>query len=750
MKENLRAMFPILGLVGLMLVVFWPVLTGGAFLNTGVIYSDMWLFNYPLKDLYREFLVEGRLPFWTNLVGNGYPVFAEGQVGALYPVHLILFRFFPTLLAFNLNIFLHFVLAAVFTFAFCRISLKLSNQASFLAGMVYSLSGFFITHIHQINILMVVSYFPLVLLLLERLVSTKRAVWAFVLALVVALQILAGHIEMFYYSSVLGFGFFIFVAFFFAEGTSSRKGKSYLPLILFGVAFVLGVGICVAQILPTAELTKFSQRAEGLSLESASSTVWPLNTLQLFVNPRAWDLYRTEPGYHPLTSETVNIMALYGYIGIVPLLLACLAIAARRERFVILFTIFLIGAFAYGFGRSTQLFAILWEIVPGLKFFRYPVKIMFFIEFCLAILAGFGMDWVSDKILDKKVSPKAVLAVSMVFLGVVFADLYANNLVRSREIVPGKEWLEAPEVVKLLREKGLSRDYDYRVYTHGTNNLDYQQARKFEMQQQFKNILHVDFNVIHQIPMNREWFVLFLERQTKLNEERTSLDVEKGELGLSEEFKKSLALQSVRYLIADLPIEDPDLVLLDKVAFSQEVDHYAYLMGAGGPTTVTVPAKAVYVYEYKDAYPRALFVSSSRVADEGDDVLGMVMSKDFDPRKEVILEEDVEVEGLGEGSGKAEVIKDQEVEVEVSVEADSPGFLLVSDTYYPGWRAEIDGKPTEIYRVNYAFRAVPVKVGKHLVKFSYSPTNWRVGVWISGISLVIVIVGLGYTLVRRK
>src|SRR3989337_2663839 len=210
-RPIVRTVLPIIILLLLMLVVFWPLLSGGVYLNTGVIYSDLWLFNYPLKDWYRELLVLGKLPFWTSLVGNGYPVFAEGQIGALYPFHLLLFRILPTFLAFNINLILHFFLTAVFTYLFARVSLRLSRPAALLAAIVYSLSGFFITHTHQINILMVVSYLPLIFLLIERFITTKRIMWSFVLAIVIALQILAGHIEMFYYTSLLGAAFFVVV-----------------------------------------------------------------------------------------------------------------------------------------------------------------------------------------------------------------------------------------------------------------------------------------------------------------------------------------------------------------------------------------------------------------------------------------------------------------------------------------------------------------------------------------------------------
>lgn len=748
MNKRIFKFLPFVGLLLIFVVIFWPLLTGGAFLNTGVIYSDMWLFNYPLKDWYRELLLDGRLPFWTNLVGNGYPVFAEGQIGALYPWHLILFRLFPTLLAFNLNIFIHFFLAAAFTYSFASVSLKLSKPASVMAALIYSLSGFFVTHIHQINILMVIAYLPLILLSIERFIFRKRSVWIFILSIVFALQILAGHIEMFYYTSLLAFGWFVVLAFLLRGGKKIKRKTQIITISLFVFAFVMAVGINVVQILPTWELNSFSQRAEGLSIETASATVWPLNTLSLFVNPKAYDLYRTEPGYHPLTSTTTNIMALYGYVGLVPLLLILLAVVFWRKKYVVVFFVFLVLSFLYGLGRSTQLFTILWEVVPGLKFFRYPVKIMFFIEFCLAILAAFGLDFVRRKLDEKKVASTVITVVSLIIVSLVFIDLYANNVVRTRIIIPGKEWLAAPEAVNFLEEN--MDETSQRVYSHGTNNLDYQAARRYEMQLQFKNLLHVDHNVLYRVPENREWFVLFLGRQTNLNKQRTSLDTERGVLGLNNEFKKSLALQNVRYLVADLPIEDSDLTLVKEIPFSETVDHYAYVLGSEGPVTITVPATATYIYEM-ETYPRLMFTSSAKVIKDEDEVLDYVLSSVFDPTSEVVLEEDVNLPVSGEvNAKKLEITRYEEGGVEISIDVDNDGFLVMHDTFYPGWEAQVDGASVEIYRANYTFRAIPVKAGKHNITFIYKPTNWDIGLAVSGISLLIVFAGLGFTLIKKK
>jgi len=603
---------------------------------------------------------------------------------------------------------------------------------------------------------LVSAYLPLILLCIERLVATQRHKWVFGLAILEALQILAGYIEFFYYTVLLGFLMLLGLVFFFPDpGMKKRKAKPLRLVVLFFLALLMAAGISMAQLLPTWELTELSQRAEGLGLETASATVWPLQTLSLFVNPFSYDLYRSEPGYHPSVSTTVNIQALYGYVGILPLVFAVFAIfSQRRKRFVLLFSILLLGAFAYGLGRSTQIFSILWETLPGLKFFRYPVKILFFIDFALAILAGFGFDGLIDLVAkrsgDQHQAKRMVLMAGVIIMAVVFADLFFNNVLRVRTLDADKDWFSLPPVAEFL-QKALAGG-EYRYYTHGTNNIDYQLARNVGMQREFQNILPVDFNLIYRIPSNREWFALFLERQDKLNQERTMIDAERGVLNLSPTFKKALALQSVRYLVADLPIEDPDLKSVQEIPYSQDVGHSVYLSGEQGPQTVVVPARATHVYEYSEAYPRVLFVSSSRTVDSSHSELVEVLSQDFDPRKEVLLDKGTPaISGTtGDGQGSATIIKDEETSMDITVDADSAGYLVLSDTYYPGWHAEIDGTAAPIYRANYAFRAVPVQSGEHRVHFWFEPTNWRVGLIISALSLLLILLGMIYTVFMKE
>jgi uncharacterized membrane protein YfhO len=84
----------------------------------------------------------------------------------------------------------------------------------------------------------------------------------------------------------------------------------------------------------------------------------------------------------------------------------------------------------------------------------------------------------------------------------------------------------------------------------------------------------------------------------------------------------------------------------------------------------------------------------------------------------------------------AKIVRYENELVTVATSADSEGILVLADSYYPGWKAFVDGREEVIRRANLFFRAVPLAAGNHTVEFRYEPRSFKVGLAISAATLV--------------
>jgi uncharacterized membrane protein YfhO len=88
--------------------------------------------------------------------------------------------------------------------------------------------------------------------------------------------------------------------------------------------------------------------------------------------------------------------------------------------------------------------------------------------------------------------------------------------------------------------------------------------------------------------------------------------------------------------------------------------------------------------------------------------------------------------------------------LEIKIESPVEGYLVLSDPYYPGWKAEVDGRPAEILRANYAFRAVTVPAGAHTVSMVFRPASWSLGLALSVLTVLVLLVGGSIAWLRRR
>ena len=111
-----------------------------------------------------------------------------------------------------------------------------------------------------------------------------------------------------------------------------------------------------------------------------------------------------------------------------------------------------------------------------------------------------------------------------------------------------------------------------------------------------------------------------------------------------------------------------------------------------------------------------------------------LQSLGFAPKTSVVIEGGPAVSGSGAPFVPASIRLSEAERIEVEIETDEAGYLVLTDTWFPGWLATVNGEAATIHRANHLFRAVSVEAGKSKVVFEYEPLAFRVGVWISGLT----------------
>jgi hypothetical protein len=144
--------------------------------------------------------------------------------------------------------------------------------------------------------------------------------------------------------------------------------------------------------------------------------------------------------------------------------------------------------------------------------------------------------------------------------------------------------------------------------------------------------------------------------------------------------------------------------------------------------------------------------TARRVANEREAMIRMV-DKGFDPDGEILLHDapDIAASGAGDPSGAganastAQPIVTAEDSREIVIKADAPsdGFLLLADTFYPGWAAEVDGKPVPLYRANVSLRGIALPKGAHEVRFVYGAPGFYSGVQLSVLAVSLLLLWAG-------
>lgn len=365
------------------LALVHPMLTGALIVNP----SSDYLSGFAYRVFGQQGLrATGSFPEWNSLVAGGLP-FIAGQHGDIFYPTFLLREMFSGGTAFNLSIALHIFLAGFFTYRFLR-AWGLRFYPALFGGVAYMMAGQVASLVspgHD-GKLYVSALSPLVLWMIVRSVRDGR-VWAYgVLALAAALCILSPHFQMTYYLALLAGPFAIYVAWMARDdGTRLTAPVRLRRLGLAAVAGALAAAIAAVNFLPLLEYIPYSPRGAGVSYEYATSYSMPIEETFNAYLPQFSGILENYWGQ--------NFFKLHSdYIGVVVLVLAGLAFGgAARKSFVRFWLIAGIVSLLVAWGGHTPFYR-LWFLLPKMNVVRAPGMIYFMTSFAVAVLAAVGLE----------------------------------------------------------------------------------------------------------------------------------------------------------------------------------------------------------------------------------------------------------------------------------------------------------------------------------------------------------------------
>ena len=359
--------------------------------------------NVPFKVAAANIVWSGQFPMWNPYLFGGMPLLGGAQGGLLFPLNWFYLILSPSL-ATNVMVLLTYMIAALGAYMFARCT-GASIKGAAATSIIWSYGGFLVNQISHINIVHTAALLPWALWLMHLYVRSGRRKHGALLAVVVALQIFAGHQQTFAYALMLLIAYAVVMS---IAVTETRK--RYLTSLLY---CALGILLGAVQILPTWELLRNSVRASA-SYDYFTSFSMPKLSVMTFLAPFIFGggdgrIFKAPYIGQSFYTEYVP------YAGVVAIMLALIALKFKADRQTKFWGGVVVVGLLLAFGRNAPLsFNRLIYFVPVLNLFRVPARHLMEVHFAVAILAGRGLScWESN---EEKPNATWVAAISILVL----------------------------------------------------------------------------------------------------------------------------------------------------------------------------------------------------------------------------------------------------------------------------------------------------------------------------------------------
>ncbi len=756
-------------------------------------FSGQFLVN-PMSDqlsatAYRAFSAQvwqetGGFPHWNPYILGGIPFIAAQHGDIFYPTFRLR-TFLPADVTLTWSFGLHFFLCGLFTYGFMR-ALRFGFFPSLLAGLAYMMSGQILSLVspgHDGKVY-VSTIAPLILWMVLLGMRDGR-VWAWgMVALATGLSILSPHFQMTYYLGLLTIGFTLFLAFHKGEWQLEPRVR-LTRLGLAAAAAALGFLIASIHFLPFFEYIPFSPRAEGgRGYEYATSYSMPPEELFNIYLPQFSGILDAYWGR--------TFFKLHGeYIGAAVLVLAGLAFGNSQRRRLRWFWIgAIIVTLLVAFGGYTPFYRLVYEL-PMMSVVRAPNMSFFVATLAFAGLTAIGV----ERLMTGEVSRRYLMGWGIA-AGVIAILATIGGLTGIASVLAGAERMEAAEANRMATTLGAWRSLLFvalavgAIWAMSTRRLTAAAAGWALAAIVAIDLWSVNRGYFRWMPSARELYgsdpaIEFLKARSDsgrtivlydnlevqgdpvlrgdalmVHEVRTVTGHQGNELqrwvdlaGVQSpaispqhlfhpQFRK---LANVRYVLTNLDLPEaaiPGVRLVKRV----------------GPVKNAV-GNTVYAFELEESNPPA-WVTPVIVEAAGEAILGTVTDPRFDVTRAALFDSSASVQGVEPTTLpdplaiRASIQRYDPGHITVQLDGPAPAgaALVVSENYYPGWAAEVDGKATAVARAQYSFIGVPLAAGARMIELTYRDPAFARGKMLTLLALAItaVVIAGGVLLERRR
>ncbi len=739
----------VFGIFALVTLVFF----GAHLLGTAFLWEDFTEQYLPFQTFAAASLADGTFPFWNPYTFGGMPFFADLQNGVLYPGHLLMYLFSGGELSVWLAqalVIVHYFVAMIGAWFFAGV-VGVRSWGRVFAGIGFGLSGIMVAQMIHPNMIFHMAFFPLIAGLYWSGLRDRKPLHTLLSGLLFGLVMLSGHPQTALY--ILFFLILVTIFETIREIRSEEKDVISLAKAL-GISLasmILAAGLFAIQYLPSTELADLSQRSE-MTYEASLDGSLEMRQLITLVAPEYFGVVAADPpdelpfwlrggGDRYYFWETVI------YVGITTLILGIIGLAGTRRKGT---RWFLLGAgllgVAYGLGDHFVLHPILGSI-PPFDTFRIPARMGLYFALGLPVLAGFGLDMIVRGEIDSRSGTKLLMVTGgfLLFIAILLAGGALSGALDVPPTIADAITTTAvpPILFTLITVLLIFLALRGKLPALGTSVA-------------MLLLLVVDlftFGIgLNQSPTNPEDQLNLVDQNLQAFRANPPEEIFRVQMrGIGSYGGAMLTLRNQGPYSRFMLIEGYNPLVLQR-AYPKGPDFETVLdlMNVKYAIEVDSTTGAPLGYRTRETqYPHARLVYDVKSVDSAS-VEDLLTSGGIDLLTTAVVGTSEQPDINGSGTGSAQISAYTPNMVTVRTTSSEEALLVVSEVFYPAWKAYIDNAEVPITRVNWAQRGVYVPPGDHTVEMKYESSPFSTGRIISIISFLLLVGGILYLFMQNK